>query len=188
MAYLILVRHSISRPRPDVSSHEWELTIEGRRRCEALTERLRPYEPEVLVTSAERKARQTADLIGSRLDLERSVVADLGEQRRADEPWPASGEFEARVRALLRHPDELVYGEETGTAAASRLQTALDSVVTRHPGQTIVAVTHGTILSLTLARAADLDAVSVWDDLGMPAYAVLRSPKMELVELVSDID
>ncbi|MEZ4502747.1 MAG: histidine phosphatase family protein [Dehalococcoidia bacterium] len=187
-SHLILVRHSISRQRADVSSHEWELTPEGRERCEALAERLRDYEPGLVASSAEPKARQTAELVAARLGLEASVEPELGEHRRKSEPWLAStSEFEARIRALLQRPGQLVYGEETGDAAADRLQAALDGLVTRHAGQTVVAVTHGTVMSLYLARVAGLDAVRTWEGLGMPAYAVLRLPGLELLELVNDL-
>jgi len=76
-AHLILVRHSISKQRADVSSHQWELTAEGRGRCEALAERLRNYEPGLIASSAEPKARQTTDLVASRLGLEASVLPEL---------------------------------------------------------------------------------------------------------------
>jgi len=187
-AHLILVRHSISKQRADVSSHQWELTAEGRGRCEALAERLRNYEPGLIASSAEPKARQTTDLVASRLGLEASVLPELGEHRRESEPWLAStDEFQARIRALLRRPAELVYGEETGDEAADRLQAALDGLVARHAGRTVVAVTHGTVMSLYLARVAGLDAVRTWEGLGMPAYAVLQLPGLEILELVNDL-
>jgi len=42
-------------------------------------------------------------------------------------------------------------------------------------------------MSLYLARAVGLDAVRTWEWLGMPAYAVLQLPGLEILELVSDV-
>jgi broad specificity phosphatase PhoE len=183
--HLILIRHSISRQQPDVDSHEWELTEEGRVRCHTLAERLRVYQPTVIATSAEPKAVQTGAVLAETYGLEPEIITDLGEQRRATAPWLGSeSAFREKIRLLLRQPDDLIYGEETGTAAADRMQAALDSLVARYAGQTLAAVSHGTIMALFLARVTELDPVAFWEQIDMPAYVVLRRPDYALIEAV----
>ena len=56
MAELILIRHSISQPKPEQNSHDWLLTDEGRSNCKILAEYMRPYTIRHIYTSAEAKA------------------------------------------------------------------------------------------------------------------------------------
>lgn len=188
MPHLILIRHSISQQQPGVSAHEWALTDEGRARCAALAEHLRPYAPQVVLTSAEPKAQQTAEALAAALNLPVETEIDLHEHlRRTAIYFNSAVEFQARVTALLTHPDELVFGEETGSAAAARFTTALNAALARHPDATVAAVTHGTVLALFLARAAGVEPVAFWRALGMPAYVVLALPGYEVLRVENDV-
>jgi broad specificity phosphatase PhoE len=184
---LILIRHSISRQDAQVSAHHWSLTEEGRARCTTLAQRIQPYQPAVLVSSEEPKAVQTAQIVADILKLPHEIEVGLHEQRRETEPFHTQAEFEARIRKLLENPSQLVYGEETGDAAYQRFQAAIDSILSRYPNQTVAAVTHGTVLSLFLARVAHIEPVSFWQNLGMPAYVVLSLPDYRVVEIASTV-
>ncbi len=188
MSNLILVRHSISRQQPGISAHEWDLTDEGHARCLILAERLKKFQPEIIVTSPEPKAHQTAKAIATELSKPLEIEADLQEHRRATATYFADeAEFRAKVHELLTKPDELIFGEETGTAAYQRFHVAINSILARHPAKNVVAVTHGTVMSLFLARVAGIDPINFWQNLGMPAYVVLSLPDFQIVEIENSI-
>ena len=188
MPDLILVRHSISRQQPEVSSHTWELTAEGHARCQSLAERLRDYQPAVIVTSGEPKTIQTGENIAAILNLPVETERGLGEHKRDHAPYFDSvDEFRATIHQLLTQPDQLIYGEETGDEARTRFQTAVNRVLANHSGKTVIAVTHGTVMTLFLAHIADVDPVEFWQTLGMPAYVVLKLPDFDVVEIVNEI-
>ena len=182
---LILVRHSISRQDPTVSAHQWTLTEEGLARCELLARHLQAHQPSVIVSSEEPKAVQTAQAVADRLRLPHHTEHDLHEHRRTSAPYGTQAEFEARIRRLLEHPDQLVFGDETGGAACDRFQAAIEKLLAHHPQQTLAAVTHGTVMTLFLARVAGVDAFSFWQKLGMPAYVVLSLPDYALLKIVA---
>ncbi len=188
MTSLILIRHSIVRQQPEISAHQWQLTDEGRARGLRLAEQLRRYQPGVVVTSAEPKAVQTGQLVAQTLDLPLETEPGLHEHLRESAPYyPDPRDFEARIEALLQHPDQLVFGDETGNAAGDRLQAALEAIIQRHPHTPIAAVSHGTVMSLFLARVAGVEPVSFWQTLGMPGYVVLRLPDFTLDEIVHEV-
>jgi broad specificity phosphatase PhoE len=188
MPHLILVRHSISRQQPGVSAHEWDLTDEGHARCKVLAERLKKFQPEVIVTSPEPKAYQTAKSIAELLGKSLETDADLQEHRRATAPYFASeAEFRAKIHELLTKPDELIFGEETGTAAYQRFRAAVDAALARHPAKNGVAVTHGTVMALFVARVASVNPINFWQNLGMPAYTVLSLPDFQVIEIENSI-
>jgi len=183
MPNLILVRHSISRQQPGVSAHEWDLTDEGRARCQVLAERLKNFQLEVIVTSPEPKAEQTAKALATQLGLPLETEADLQEHRRATATFFADeAEFRAKIHELLTKPDELIFGEETGTAAYQRFRAAIEAILARHPAKTVAAVTHGTVMSLFVAQVAKIDPITFWQNLGMPAYVVLTLPDYQILD------
>jgi broad specificity phosphatase PhoE len=185
--YLILVRHSISKQEPGISAHGWQLTTEGIARCRVLADRLRPYAPAVIISSEEPKAIQTGQAVADAMNVPFETEPALHEHRRENVPYGTQAAFEANVKTLLTHPDQLIFGEETGSAACDRFQAAIEAVVARHSGKTLAAVTHGTVMSLFLARTNGVDPVAFWQNLGMPAYVVLTLSDYRLIEVVNDV-
>lgn len=179
---LILIRHSISRQDAQVSTHHWSLTEEGHARCATLAQRIQPYPPAVIVSSEEPKAVQTAQAVAEILRLPTETESGLHEQRRETEPYRTQAEFEARIRKLLENPSQLAFGEETGDAAYQRFQAAVDAILSRHPNQNVAAVTHGTVMTLFLARVAQVEPFAFWQNLGMPAYVALSLPDYRVIE------
>ncbi len=185
MSYLILIRHSISHQTPAVSSHEWTLTPEGVERCGRLAEHLAPYQVTRIVASPEPKARLTAENTAQILHLPApEIVPDLQEQKRVTSRYYNSvGDFEAAVIAAMQRPDEVLFGEESFTAARNRLDHALHHLMECYPDDTVAAVSHGTVMALWLAPLLHRPVEEVWRALGMPAYAVIDWPQKRIIHL-----
>lgn len=182
-AHLILIRHSTSYQDPSRPSHEWMLSAEGFRRAALLVERVRPYRLAAVYASTEPKATQTGQLLADALNLPFATDPDLGEQRRETAPYVGSSAiFREQIRALLANPEALVYGEETGRAAADRMGRSLRRIIMARPGQSVAAVSHGTIMALFAAQVAGVDPVSFWEALQMPSYVVFSLPDWRLTE------
>ncbi|MGH7949643.1 MAG: histidine phosphatase family protein, partial [Candidatus Binataceae bacterium] len=56
---LILVRHAAPEIVEAIPPREWQLSDEGRLRCEALADEIESYRPALIATSTEFKARET---------------------------------------------------------------------------------------------------------------------------------
>jgi 2,3-bisphosphoglycerate-dependent phosphoglycerate mutase len=184
---LILIRHSQTDARPDIAKHEWGLTVEGQRRAESLPPLLAEYQPFVLASSPEVKARQTAEPIARRYNVDVCEVADLREHDRYSVEWMSSEEaFRASVIDFFEHLDELVLGEETGRQALNRFTNAVDTLIDQYSGSNIVAVTHGSVITLLAAKFAGVDAVSFWQSLTQPWIGVFGVPEFQLLKVHSE--
>ena len=201
MPELILIRHSVSQPTPETSAHPWSLTDTGRARCEKLADYLMFYQPHIIYSSNEPKARITADLVAERLMIPSAIAPGLHETRRENVPFfDEVSEWQQALLTGFEQPHQVVFGEESFADACERFGNQIDTLIAAHPEKTIAAVTHGTVMSLYLAELimtneaeaatgfSKMDtARAFWDGWGMPGYVVLSLPEMQVVELVPGI-
>jgi broad specificity phosphatase PhoE len=188
---LILVRHSLPEMVAGVPASRWHLSAEGRRRCRALAGRLARQQPTIVVASQEPKAVETGQIVASSLGLPFETAPGLHEHERGVVRDPGNREaFQAQVAAFFERPGELVLGHETADAAHGRFARAVARVLARHPTGNPAIVSHGTVMTLFVARSAagkGLDPLSWWQGLGLPAFAVLSLPDLELLEVVTEV-
>jgi len=104
---------------------------------------------DAIVASDLQRARRTAELIATELDLE-PVVLDPDLRERDVGAFSGLTENEVYARfpdcfneagRILRIPDG-----EADTALVARTVSALDGIASRHPGGTVLAVAHGGVI------------------------------------------
>ena len=186
MHHLLLIRHSQTNPVPTISSHEWKLTKEGVQRCRQFAPIVQRFQPNRLISSQEPKAIATSQLLANQLGISHHTTDGLGETARATAPWfddPA--QFRQAIEQLFLHPNQRVFGEESGEEAFARFDKRIATLLTRYPNETLAIVTHGTILSLFVAHYNQIDVVAFWKSLGMPALIQLTLPHFTLQETIN---
>src|SRR5262245_16644749 len=184
MSKLILIRHSRPQIDPGSPASRWSLSAAGRERCMALAPRLAAYEPAAIVASREPKASETGSIAATTLGIQFETADGLHEHRREHVGFIPNEAFEATVAALFERPDELVMGEETGNEARERFERAVRAALDRHPGRNVAIVTHGTVMTLFVAKHAGVAPLPFWKSLKMPALVILSLPDLELLEVV----
>ena len=187
MTYLLLVKHSLPEIIPGLPAERWRLSEEGQRRCDLLAERLAAYAPEMIVSSREPKAQETAQLVARRLSLPVEIASGLHEHERWKVPFTGQEQFEAEIARFFAQPDQLVFGEETARQAQQRFQQAVMAALARYPCQTLVVVAHGTVISLFAAQYCGVEPFPFWKRLGLPACAVLSQPQLTLLQVITEI-
>lgn len=187
MRNLILVKHSLPEIVEHAPASAWRLSEEGQRRCYILADRLAPYAPGVLVTSAEPKAIETARIVGARLAKTVLVAAGLHEHDRTGVGYLGKDVFEATVARFFAHPDELVLGRETAEQAHRRFAQAVEGIIAAHAAGNLAIFAHGTVISLFVANAAGVAPFGLWQRLGLPSFVVLTLPELQLVEIVENM-
>lgn len=180
---LILVKHSLPDVTPDVSAHEWKLSDAGRLKAGDLTEHLKAFEPEAIVSSPEPKAFETAQIAARQLGLNVTIHPGLHEHKRSRVAYMAREMFERAVFRFFNQPDEYIFGDETAAEACDRFSRAVDTVLHEHVDKTIVIVSHGTVISLFVSRRAGVPAFSLWKDLGMPSFVVFEPHSNSLLQI-----
>ena len=153
-----------------------------------MAERLRSahYRPTKIVASLEPKATETGSIIAKRLRLPFATMEGLHEHDRRAAGFLSTDVFAARMRDVFAHPDAVVFGNESGSAALARFAKAVDQVVSDETGD-IVVVSHGTVISLFVASRARVNASELWAVLGLPSYVSLELPNHRIVEVVAAI-
>lgn len=172
--YLILVKHSVPEIQVDRLASTWKLSEEGRFRAQHLAEHLKSFAPEVIATSNEPKATETAEILGSQLNLDIQILPDLHEHDRSNVPFLSHEAFQASIRDFFERPDELVFGRETADQTYTRFYRAIHSILNEHRDKTIVIVTHGTVISLFVSRLTGSSALELWNQLGLPSFVAME--------------
>ena len=172
--YLILVKHSVPEIENDRPANTWKLSDEGKLQAQRLAEQLESFQPEVIISSKEPKAQETAEIIASRLQLNMQILPELHEHDRRNVLYLSHDAFQASVRDLFQKPDELVFGSETANQAHARFYRAVHSILNENRNKTVVIVTHGTVISLFVSRLTGSSDLELWNQLGLPSFIAME--------------
>ena len=135
MTELLLVRHGETdwNAEGKLQGHtDRPLNDYGRRQAQALADRLAGESIDALYASDLSRARETAEILGAKLDLAVVVDPDLREKN-----W---GNWEGLTSDERLHVE---FEGETSEAHRDRTLSAVQRIVERHPDGRIVVVTHG---------------------------------------------
>ena len=183
MPFLILVKHSLPEIDPNVPAPVWRLSAEGRQRCIPLAKALAVYHPDIVYTSREPKAIETGQAVADQLGLPCMPADDLHEHSRLTVAFASQQEFEINVAHFFAQPERLVLGEETAAQAAIRFTHAVNRLTARHPQETLIMISHGTVISLFYQSILGKDPYPLWEKLGLPAYLIFNLPEFSLTEV-----
>ena len=179
---LILVKHSLPEIVEGEPAQAWELSEAGRTLARKLAARLKGYEPDVIFSSFEPKAKQTAEIIAAKTDLQIQFVEALHEHDRSQVGYLQKDKFEAAVREFFEKPGNLVFGSESADACYKRFHQAVHSILDQNFGRTVVIVAHGTVISLFVSRLTGMSDWSLWKDLALPSFIVMDVQTATFIE------
>ncbi len=185
---LILIRHSLPEFVTGVPASQWHLSAKGRRRCERMAVELAAFHLSAVVASEEPKAVETGQIVAELLRLPFCTAPGLHEHERGVvQSLGSTEDFQTQVARFFAHPEELVMGHETAYEAHARFAAALRRVLMEHPVGNLAIVSHGTVTTLFISLANSLDPFSFWSRLGLPAFAVLSLPGLQLLEVIEEV-
>ncbi len=188
MPKLILVKHAQPQIDPFMPAREWPLSPEGKLLCRTLANKLAAYEPDVIVSSTEPKAVETARIVAERLQRPFEIVEGLHEHDRSNVPFYSPQVFDQSVATFFQQPTELVFGRETAAQARERFSRAIEGVLEKYPDSNVAIVAHGTVMTLFVAAHAQIESFAFWKGLGMPSFVVMERPGLEVLEVVNRIE
>jgi ribonuclease H / adenosylcobalamin/alpha-ribazole phosphatase len=169
---LVLVRHgatshSLEKRFSGTGGQDLPLDESGVAQAHAVAEWVRGHGGvHALVTSPLRRCRETAAHIAELVGLEPQVADGLRETSFGDwdghtfaevrEKWPA--ELDAWLSSTSLAPP----GGESFDAVARRVRRARDRLITEHPGQTVVAVSHVTPIKMLVRTALEAPLSAIY--------------------------
>jgi len=182
MGELLLIKHAPPEITPEVISHRWVLSAEGRARCGWLAEVCRSRGVARIFASPEPKTLETAALVAMALDLPVRPLDGLQENDRTGLGFVSAGALEARIAAYFETPEAVVIGGESARSVLTRFQAAIDLAARSAADGAVAVVTHGAAMSAYIAAHNPIDPLEVWRDLTLPGVAVLDASTYQLLE------
>jgi len=184
---IILIKHSVPEIISTIPAKEWRLSQPGQARCGALAEKLESFLPDVIFSSVEPKAIETAQIITEKFNKPFSIVNGLQEHDRTNIGFLEKIEFESQVKEFFDKPESLVFGRETASQSLARFSKALSSIESEYPDKNIAVVAHGTVITLFVSKFNAVEAFSFWKKLDLPSFVVLSLPGHKLMKLVESV-
>ncbi len=168
--HLILIRHGQIAANIDKRWHGWTdsaLTDHGRKQAERAALRIASEHPDInaLYASPLQRTRHTAEAIARLLNIELVLEPDLREYGIGvleDEHFLALEQkhgFFTRIRADQNYAPE---GGESVNQVTQRISQAFERFLQQHQGEKVLAVSHGAVMALGLARLLHQDPLA-WD-------------------------
>ncbi|MGR3661310.1 MAG: histidine phosphatase family protein [Paracoccaceae bacterium] len=137
---------------PNRQPQEWGLNGEGRMRAAALALKSWPNGTVHIVSSAERKAIETATPIATAFGLTPEIRSDMHENDRSAAGFLQRQEFEETANRVFARPDISIRGWETAKAAQTRIVSATMAVLETSPPGDLLIVDHGAVGTLLICH------------------------------------
>lgn len=147
MAQLYLIRHAHSQMMGD-AAERWPLSERGRREAGILARQDFWRKVNLVFSSPEPKALQTAEPAARRWGIPLKVVDCLHELCRPR----LVQDYQKVIARSFADPDKSIDGMEPAAQAAERITRCIKELVTAHPDQTLAVASHGLVLTLFLAQ------------------------------------
>ncbi|HEX4301183.1 MAG TPA: histidine phosphatase family protein [Rhizomicrobium sp.] len=178
---IVFIRHGKPQIVESVPSAQWRLSQEGKMASAALAPLLSDYTFKDIASSPEPKAVDTAAALAAPLGLGVETDPGFAEHARGSVGFIPLAQLEASIARFFASRDEIVFGDETADAAYARFAAAL-ARQTAKGARDIMIVTHGTVLTLHLARTLGFDPFPFWKALATPAAIVLESGQIRILD------
>lgn len=166
---VFFVTHAEVAVDPAVPVPQWSLSAAGRARLSHLV--AQPWVPTLtgVVSSTERKAVETAEVLAAAAGLPATNDPALGENDRSATGYLPPLEFEAVADRFFARPEESVRGWERAVDAQHRIVTAVRRVVAGASGNAAI-VAHGGVGALMLCSLLGVPIDRSYDQPGQGSW------------------
>jgi len=169
MADILFITHPDVIVDPAIPVPDWRLSVQGRQRMAAFADSPVADAIRSIVCSEERKAVESAEILGNRRLLTPVKLADLGENDRSATGFLPSTEFEETADLFFANPTHSVRGWERAIDAQQRIGAAIDHIrvsAPTDPSTAIAVIAHGAVGALLLCRLKNVSIDRTWDQPG----------------------
>ncbi|MEM8591124.1 MAG: histidine phosphatase family protein [Pseudomonadota bacterium] len=155
----------LTHPEVDIDPERpvglWRLSKEGRTRTEALARMMSC--PDLLVSSAETKAVETAAILAGQTGATLQVRPAMHENDRSSTGFLEAADFEYARHAFFGAPEVSFRGWERAVDAQARIVAEVNAVCATHSDKEVVFVGHGAVGTLLYCDMAREAISAEWD-------------------------
>ena len=155
-ARVFYLTHPQVQLNPAVPITSWGLSSVGRQRTEIFARGKRFKSALRIISSGERKALETAQIIGGELDITVEVREAMHENDRSATGFLPPDEFESVADQFFAHPTVSIRGWERAVDAQVRIVREVENVLTRDVDADLLFVGHGAVGTLLLCHYAGM--------------------------------
>jgi broad specificity phosphatase PhoE len=134
----------------------WGLSEVGRARTQAIASTGRLSGTTRIISSAERKAIETAEIIAAKLNVEVEVRQAMHENDRSATGFLTPDEFEAVANQFFAQPHTSIRGWERAIDAQSRIVCEVEQVLARNRPGDVLFIGHGGVGTLLYCHYSGL--------------------------------
>lgn len=161
----IYLTHAEVNMDPAIPVPDWGLSAAGAERVSTLAAQL-PQSPVQVISSAERKALETAWPLAARFGTPITVRPGMHENDRSATGFLPKPEFEATADGFFASPHQSIRGWERAIDAQSRIADEVRRAVNSHLGERIIFCGHGGVGTLLYCDLAGLPIDRIRDQTG----------------------
>ena len=143
----IFLRHAKTVPDLDKHATKWSIDEKSHVELEKLSKETIFKKVELIYSSKEQKAIQTAKPFSETLNIEIQILQGLEELQRGAS-YLSKEDFEKLKRTKLEERDSSLDGGETANECLERFASTIKKIDSLHENKHILIVSHGTVLSL----------------------------------------
>lgn len=157
---LILLRHAETKIDKNIKISKWFLTERGKRDAESLSKLDSFKDIDLIITSDEAKAYQTAYPLAEKLQLEIIKDENLNELNRDQGKFLEKDEYLKTMVLCMANREQSYNKWETAISALKRFSKKVKDIDSRFSNKKILIVAHGGVINLYFAKILDkLDEV-----------------------------
>lgn len=142
----------LSHPQVQIDANvpvpNWGLSDIGRDRTVAIRNAASFAKTNLIVSSTEKKAVETAEIIGNTIDVDITRVPRMHENDRSATGFLPPDKFEELADLFFLHPEQSVLGWERALDAQKRIVEETDKFIRDHKSGDILFVGHGGVGTL----------------------------------------
>jgi broad specificity phosphatase PhoE len=166
---IFFVTHAEVAVDPSVPVPEWGLSTAGRNRLTHLVAQPWVRRLTGVVSSTERKAVETAEVLADAAGVRLATDEQLGENDRSATGYLPPAEFEAVADEFFARPHDSVRGWERAVDAQRRIVTAVGRVAADATGD-VAVVSHGGVGALLLCSLLGVPVDRRYDQPGQGSW------------------
>ncbi|MEH2493374.1 histidine phosphatase family protein [Bradyrhizobium sp. AZCC 2230] len=141
---------------PSVPVPRWGLSEVGKARTEAVTATGLLSGTTQVISSGERKAIETAEIIAAKMGVDVEVREAMHENDRSATGFLVPDEFEVMANQFFGHPHTSIRGWERAIDAQLRIVREVEHVLSRNTPGDVLLVGHGGVGTLLYCRYSGL--------------------------------
>ncbi len=150
------LRHGETKKDRNVPISRWILSDKGEQQAEELAQGDIFDDVDLIFSSTEEKAYQTAQPIAEKLGKKIIQLKEITELNRDKAGFMDPDEYEESVKYCLEHLDKSVHNWETANAALDRFSNKIEEIDKAYENQKILIVGHGFTINLYFAKLLNL--------------------------------